>query len=141
MSTARRKTSDDAATPPRPAVKRSPATRGTVDRKTKTTTVAADAADVKKAAATKAAAAKPAPAGTKAAPGAAPAAASRPATARAAEPAAERADMIIDRETMIRERAYLRYLERGGGSGEAVADWLAAEREVDAEFTRRGAPA
>lgn len=138
MSTARRKTSDDPATSPRPAVKPSPATRSTVDRKAKTTTVTAGAADVKKTAATKATATKAtatkrAPAATKAAAGATPAA-TTPA-------AAERADMIIDRETMIRERAYRRYQQRGGGSGEAVADWLAAEREVDAELTRRGEPA
>ena len=132
MSTARRKTSDDPATSPRPAVKRSPATRGTVDRKAKTATVTADAADAKKAAATKAAATKRAPAATKTAAGRTPAAPTS---------AAERADMIIDRETMIRERAYLRYQQRGGGSGEAVTDWLAAEREVDAELTRGGEPA
>ena len=33
-------------------------------------------------------------------------------------------------EEQIRERAYLRYLERGGVHGGADADWLAAEAEL-----------
>ena len=32
---------------------------------------------------------------------------------------------------MIREAAYLRAERRGFGGGSEVADWLAAEREVD----------
>lgn len=127
MSTARRKTSDAAATPPKPAVERSPTTRSTVPRKAKAT-VAGDAAELTKAAATKRRTSSKA-------------AGSKVAQTGPVEPAAERADMIIDRETMIRERAYLRYLERGGGSGEALADWLTAEQEVDAELPQRGEPA
>ena len=128
MSTARRKTSDAAATPPKPAVERSPTTRSTVPRKAKAATVAGDAAELTKAAATKRRTSSKA-------------AGSKVAQTGPVEPAAERADMIIDRETMIRERAYLRYLERGGGSGEALADWLTAEQEVDAELPQRGEPA
>jgi hypothetical protein len=33
-------------------------------------------------------------------------------------------------EEQIRERAYLRYLERGGVHGAADADWFAAEAEL-----------
>jgi hypothetical protein len=33
-------------------------------------------------------------------------------------------------ETDIRERAYLRYLERGGAGGSDFDDWLEAEREL-----------
>lgn len=33
-------------------------------------------------------------------------------------------------EEQIRERAYLRYLERGGTHGDAEADWFAAESEL-----------
>jgi hypothetical protein len=33
-------------------------------------------------------------------------------------------------EEDIRRRAYLRYLERGGGDGMAFEDWLEAEREL-----------
>jgi hypothetical protein len=35
----------------------------------------------------------------------------------------------VDRER-IAQRAYELYLARGGGDGEAVEDWLAAEREL-----------
>lgn len=34
----------------------------------------------------------------------------------------------------IRERAYYIYLERGGAPGDPVADWLQAERELEAEY-------
>jgi len=33
-------------------------------------------------------------------------------------------------EEAIRNRAYLRYLERGGNGGDAFDDWLYAEREL-----------
>ena len=33
-------------------------------------------------------------------------------------------------EEEIRHRAYLRYLERGGGHGQDFDDWLEAEREL-----------
>jgi DUF2934 family protein len=33
-------------------------------------------------------------------------------------------------EEEIRHRAYLRYLERGGGDGQDFDDWLEAEREL-----------
>jgi hypothetical protein len=32
-------------------------------------------------------------------------------------------------EARVRDRAYELYLERGGNDGDAVADWLRAERE------------
>ena len=35
----------------------------------------------------------------------------------------------VDRERIAR-RAYELYLQRGGADGEAMADWLAAEREL-----------
>ena len=34
------------------------------------------------------------------------------------------------REEEIRERAYRKYLERGGKEGDADEDWLAAEQEL-----------
>ena len=36
------------------------------------------------------------------------------------------------RERMIKEAAYFRFLQRGGGPGRELEDWGAAEREVDA---------
>jgi hypothetical protein len=36
----------------------------------------------------------------------------------------------IPDESEIRERAYLRYLERGGGDGHDFQDWVEAEREL-----------
>ena len=35
-------------------------------------------------------------------------------------------------EAQVRERAYYVYLKRQGGSGDAVSDWLQAERELNA---------
>ncbi|MEE9263004.1 MAG: DUF2934 domain-containing protein [Vicinamibacteria bacterium] len=35
-----------------------------------------------------------------------------------------------DLESRIRERAYHIFLNRGGASGEALGDWLQAEREL-----------
>ena len=49
-----------------------------------------------------------------------------PPTPETAEPPHE------DREARIREAAYRRYQERAGGSGDALDDWLEAEKEVDA---------
>jgi hypothetical protein len=48
---------------------------------------------------------------------------------------AERRGDAAPRETSpteddIRTRAYHRYLERGGGDGQAFDDWLEAEREL-----------
>lgn len=40
------------------------------------------------------------------------------------------------RETMIREAAYRLFEQRGGGAGGELADWLAAEAEVDAQQER-----
>ena len=37
-----------------------------------------------------------------------------------------------ERETRIREAAYRRYQQRAGGNGDALADWLEAEKEEDA---------
>jgi hypothetical protein len=37
-----------------------------------------------------------------------------------------------DRDETIRRRAYMRYLQRNGGPGDAASDWLAAEKEFDA---------
>ena len=39
----------------------------------------------------------------------------------------------VDREVRIRSAAYAAYLRRAGEPGDAVQDWLEAEREVDAE--------
>jgi len=38
---------------------------------------------------------------------------------------------LEERESMIREAAYFRYLEHGCCDGHDVEDWLAAEAEVD----------
>ena len=38
-------------------------------------------------------------------------------------------------------RAYFRYLERGGGHGQSMDDWLAAEAELSAERATRAAKA
>lgn len=45
------------------------------------------------------------------------------------------------REELIRENAYLRAERRGFAPGGELADWLAAEREVDHWLATRGAPA
>jgi hypothetical protein len=37
-----------------------------------------------------------------------------------------------DREARIREAAYRRYQQRAGDSGDALTDWLEAEKEVGA---------
>lgn len=47
----------------------------------------------------------------------------------------------LAREQMIRERAYLHAQRRGFAPGGELADWLAAEREVDHWLASRGAPA
>jgi hypothetical protein len=44
------------------------------------------------------------------------------------------------RHAMIAEGAYLRAAERGFRGGDAVADWLASEREVDALLSAGGQP-
>ena len=36
------------------------------------------------------------------------------------------------REDQIRDRAYLRYIDRGREEGRAEEDWIAAEQELDA---------
>jgi hypothetical protein len=41
----------------------------------------------------------------------------------------------IDRQARVAERAYDRYLARGGQDGQDLDDWLEAEREVAAENT------
>lgn len=51
------------------------------------------------------------------------------ATATAPDDAAERAA----RDRLIAERAYLRAEQRGFAPGGEVEDWLAAEREIDAQ--------
>lgn len=38
---------------------------------------------------------------------------------------------VEERENMIREAAYYRYLERGGEGGHDMDDWLAAEAELN----------
>lgn len=40
-----------------------------------------------------------------------------------------------NRERMIAEAAYFRALERNFAGGDTLADWLGAEREIDAEFS------
>jgi Protein of unknown function (DUF2934) len=51
------------------------------------------------------------------------------------ETRAESADLtpIEPTEEEIRERAYQRYLERGGGHGMDFEDWLEAERELKSQ--------
>ena len=39
-------------------------------------------------------------------------------------------EIDLDLARLIRERAYDRWKERGGGEGDADADWLEAEREI-----------
>ena len=51
------------------------------------------------------------------------------ATATAPQNAGDTTAANIDRERVAR-RAYELYLERGGGDGLAMEDWLAAEREL-----------
>jgi len=55
------------------------------------------------------------------------AAAPRRSMATAPEPTAT---ATAPTEEAIRNRAYLRYLERGGNDGDAFDDWLYAEREL-----------
>lgn len=43
----------------------------------------------------------------------------------------------IDREEMISVAAYYRAEHRGFGGGDALADWLAAEAEIDAMLNNR----
>ena len=57
------------------------------------------------------------------------AAASRRSLVTATQPS-EMATAPQPTEDDIRHRAYLRYLERGGGGGDAFDDWLYAEREL-----------
>jgi hypothetical protein len=64
--------------------------------------------------------------------------AARKPRARASVPAAESATDL--RRQMIAEAAYLRAEQRGFGSGDPLEDWLAAEREVDTQLTKRGLP-
>jgi hypothetical protein len=59
----------------------------------------------------------------------------RAATASAPRRARGAADIGIsaeERQRMIREAAYYRAERRGFGPGDAMADWLAAEAEVNA---------
>jgi hypothetical protein len=41
-----------------------------------------------------------------------------------------------ERQRMIAEAAYFRALQRGFSGGDAVDDWLAAEREIDQRLMR-----
>jgi hypothetical protein len=40
-----------------------------------------------------------------------------------------------DFDTMVREKAYEKYIERGGWHGADIDDWLKAENEVKKEFS------
>jgi hypothetical protein len=51
------------------------------------------------------------------------------ATASAESAAPRRAGLYT--EAQVRECAYYLYLKRQGGSGDAVSDWLQAERELN----------
>lgn len=42
----------------------------------------------------------------------------------------------LDLQEAIRERAYELYKERGDGNGDAVQDWVRAEREILERFRR-----
>ena len=56
--------------------------------------------------------------------------------------AMERDDRASDEEIRIRARAYELYLERGAENGNAVEDWLRAEREYrEGSQTRSGGQA
>lgn len=64
-----------------------------------------------------------------------------PADAAIASSGSTNADEVVagdmgPTEDEIRERAYHRYLQRGGGHGMDFDDWLAAEREL--KIHRRG---
>jgi choline dehydrogenase-like flavoprotein len=48
-----------------------------------------------------------------------------------ASPAAVPAGRAVEREAMIAEAAYFRAEARGFEAGHELADWLAAERDVD----------
>jgi len=69
----------------------------------------------------------------------------KPAEAAAAQPpelssAVIRVTVVPDaRRGMIAEAAYLRAEHRGFTPGSEVEDWLAAEREIDALLSARGA--
>jgi Protein of unknown function (DUF2934) len=47
---------------------------------------------------------------------------------------------LEERETMIREAAYYRYLQRGCAHGHDLEDWLAAESEIAFGRSRRQPP-
>jgi Protein of unknown function (DUF2934) len=51
-------------------------------------------------------------------------------------------ERILSTPEKIEQRAYELYLERGGGDGDVLADWLAAERELTEfpEQSNSGAP-
>ena len=55
-------------------------------------------------------------------------------TSAKSKPAAHQQDTWdgLDREGMISVAAYFRAEHRGFGGGDALADWLAAEAEIDA---------
>jgi len=55
-------------------------------------------------------------------------------TSAKSKPATTRNDIGdgLDREGMISAAAYFRAEHRGFGGGDALADWLAAEAEIDA---------
>ncbi|HVC10288.1 MAG TPA: DUF2934 domain-containing protein [Burkholderiales bacterium] len=44
-----------------------------------------------------------------------------------------------ERQALVRQAAYQRYLQRGGADGRDLDDWLAAEAEVDAMLGASGA--
>jgi Protein of unknown function (DUF2934) len=44
-------------------------------------------------------------------------------------------------QARIRERAYEIFLQRGGGPGDALRDWLRAEREIREDDNRYRGPA
>ena len=52
-----------------------------------------------------------------------------PGSAATAQMARDTSAGVLDRERLA-ARAYELYLARGGGDGQAVEDWLAAEREL-----------
>lgn len=45
---------------------------------------------------------------------------------------------LEEREAMIREAAYYRYLARGGLPGHELDDWLEAEREIEGRLSVEG---
>jgi hypothetical protein len=49
--------------------------------------------------------------------------------------------VVLPTQEQIRQRAHEIFLARGGGPGNALEDWLIAEKELKEKCTRTGKPA